>query len=85
MNSTDEFATDQQTMSEPESKTKVGFLQVASSVLASFFGIQSNERRERDFTHGRARDFILVGVVLTAVFILVVWGVVKLVMHLAGV
>lgn len=63
---------------------KLGFFQVLGSVLASFFGVQKNETRERDFRHGRARDFILVGLLLTLVFILTVWGVVQLVMHLAG-
>lgn len=62
---------------------KLGFLQVLGSVLSSFFGVQKNETRERDFKHGRARDFILVGILLTVLFILVVWGVVQLVMHVA--
>jgi hypothetical protein len=65
-------------------KEKLGFFQVLGSVLASFFGVQKNETRERDFRHGRARDFILVGLLLTLVFILAVWGVVQLVMRLAG-
>ena len=62
---------------------KLSLIQVFSSVLASFFGVQKNETRERDFTHGRARDFIIVGIVLTLAFILVVLGIVQLVMHLA--
>lgn len=64
-------------------KSKLGIVQIFSSVLSSFIGVQSDAKRERDFTQGRARDFIIVGVVLTAVFILAVWGVVSLVMHLA--
>ena len=66
-----------------EETPKLGLLQVLASVLASFLGVQSNEKRERDFTQGRARDFIIVGLVLTLLFILLVWGVVKLVMSLA--
>lgn len=61
----------------------LSFLQVLGSVLSSFLGVQKNATRERDFTQGRARDFILVGIVLTVVFILAVWGVVQLVMHVA--
>ena len=57
--------------------------QVFKSVLSSFIGVQSNETRERDFTRGRARDFIIVGIVLTLLFVLTVFGVVKLVMTLA--
>ena len=62
---------------------KLTWLQIFSSVIASFFGVQKNATRERDFTHGRARDFIIVGIVLTLAFILMVWGIVQLVMHLA--
>ena len=62
---------------------KLGILQILASVVASFFGVQSNARRERDFSQGRPRDFIVVGLLLTLVFILVVWGVVSLVMSLA--
>ena len=64
-------------------RNKLSLIQVFSSVLASFFGVQKNETRERDFAHGRTRDFIIVGIVLTLAFILVVLGIVQLVMHLA--
>ena len=60
-------------------------LGVFGSVLASMFGVQSNRRREADFTHGRPWQFIIVGLVMTAVFVLLIWGVVSLVMRLAGV
>jgi hypothetical protein len=62
---------------------RLGFLQVLGSVLASFFGVQKDARRERDFSRGRPRDFILVGLLLTAVFVLLVWGVVRVVLHFA--
>jgi hypothetical protein len=65
-------------------RQRLGFLAVLGSVLSSFFGVQKDETRERDFTRGRARDFILVGVLLTATFVLVVWGVVQLVMRVAA-
>jgi hypothetical protein len=62
---------------------KLSITQVFGSVMASFIGVQSNEKRERDFSQGRARDFVVVGLVLTLLFILAVWGVVQLVMSLA--
>jgi hypothetical protein len=65
---------------EPED---LSFLQTMSSVLASFIGVQSNAKRERDFTRGKASSFILVGLLLTVGFILAVLGVVMLVMHFA--
>ena len=53
------------------------FLQIASSILASFFGVQSAKNRERDFAHGKARAFILVGVLMTIVW----YGSISLVVH----
>ena len=59
--------------------------QVTKSVLAAGFGVQSNANRERDFKHGKASQFIILGLVFTILFILGVWGLVVLVMKLAGV
>lgn len=64
---------------------RLSFFQVIGSVLSSFVGVQNNATRERDFRRGRPRDFILVGVLLTALFVLLVWGVVQLVTSAAGV
>ena len=61
------------------------FLSVLGSVLASMFGVQSSRRHETDFTRGKPIHYILVGLLVTVVFILTVWGVVKLVVGLAGV
>jgi len=60
-------------------------LEVLGSVLASMFGVQSNRRREQDFVHGKPSQYIVIGLLVTLVFILTVWGVVSLVMRLAGV
>lgn len=67
-------------MTEP---TKLGFRHVLGSVASAFIGVQSHRNRERDFSHGRPRDFIVMGLLLTLVFVLVVWGVVSLVMRVA--
>ena len=64
---------------------KPNFLQAINSVLASFLGVQSNKNRERDFQQGKPAHFIIAGLIMTVVFILVVWGVVKLVLKSAGV
>ena len=56
----------------------VGFLDVVRSVLAAFLGVQSNRNRERDFQRGKPVHFIAVGLLATAVFVLVMWGLVKL-------
>jgi len=60
-------------------------LDVLGSVLASMFGVQSNRKREEDFTHGKPSQYIIIGLIVTVVFMLTIWVVVSLVMKLAGV
>jgi divalent metal cation (Fe/Co/Zn/Cd) transporter len=54
------------------------------SVAASFFGVQSSKNRDRDFKHGKAAHFIVVGIVATVVFILTIVLVVRLVLRMAA-
>jgi hypothetical protein len=54
------------------------------SVGASFFGVQNSKNRERDFKHGKAAHFIVVGLVATAVFVAVVILAVRLALRQAG-
>ncbi|TNG03018.1 MAG: DUF2970 domain-containing protein [Gammaproteobacteria bacterium] len=61
------------------------FFSVLWSVLASMFGVQSNRRREEDFTHGKPSHYIIIGLLVTLVFVLTVWAVVQVVMKVAGV
>ncbi|MEJ2315559.1 MAG: DUF2970 domain-containing protein [Gammaproteobacteria bacterium] len=74
-------------MTDPEKHEpqEPGLLAHVGSVLAAFFGVQSNRARERDFTKGKPSTYIILGIVLTIVFILVIFGVVKLVLSLSGV
>ena len=60
-------------------------LSVLGSVLASLFGVQSSRKREEDFTHGKPSQYVIIGLLVTVVFMLAVWGVVSLVMKMAGV
>jgi hypothetical protein len=59
-------------------------LQVVKSVLAAFFGVQSETNRTRDFTQGKPAHFILAGLVLTLVLVLALWAIVKLVLTSVG-
>ena len=70
-------------MDKQHETEKLSLAQVFGSVMSSFLVIQKNATRERDFKRGRARDFIIVGIVLTLLFIVSVWGVVQLVMSAA--
>lgn len=42
------------------------------------------KNRARDFTHGKPSHFVILGVLFTAVFALMLFGIVKLVLVLAG-
>ena len=63
---------------------RVTLLQTIGSVLASFFGVQSSQHWARDFTHGNALSFILVGLTLAGGFVLTLLTVVKLILRHAG-
>lgn len=61
-----------------------GLLQAMASAVAAAFGVQSGKNRQRDFKHGKARNFIIAGVLFTVVFIVVLVVIVKLVLRQAG-
>lgn len=70
---------------EPADDAPLGFKDMLQSVIAAAFGVQSGKNRSRDFSRGKPSHFIILGLLFTLVFILVIFGVVKLVLHLAGV
>ena len=55
-------------------------LQMFGSAISAMIGVQSKEKRERDFARGKASHFIIVGVVLTAIFVLTMASVVTLIL-----
>jgi len=61
------------------------FREMLQSVLAAAFGVQSGKNRARDFSRGKPSHFILLGLLFTSVFVLLLFGLVQLVLHLAGV
>lgn len=58
------------------------FLQVLQSTLAAAFGVQSSKNRKRDFTRGKASHFIMMGIGFTAVFVLIMAGLVSMILSL---
>lgn len=58
--------------------------QTVTSVAASFFGVQSSKNRKRDFSKGKPAHFVVIGLVMTALFILTVVMAVKLALRSAG-
>lgn len=74
-------------MTDPNEEQRpqhLSFYTLLSSVLAAFFGVQSNANRERDFSKGKISHFIAIGLIAGAVFILVIVGVVNLVLSLSA-
>ncbi|MFZ3152838.1 DUF2970 domain-containing protein [Pseudomonas sp.] len=71
-------------MSDEENKP-LTLWEMLQSVLSAALGVQSGKNRARDFSRGKPSHFIILGVLFTAVFVLVIFGIVKLVLHLAGV
>ena len=57
--------------------------QVFKSVLASFFGVQNEAMRQRDFTHGKPGQFVFIGLAITVLFIAMVYIAVKVVLYFA--
>lgn len=81
-NSVNEVET-QATEANDETQQTLTLGQMFGSAIAAMIGVQSKEKRERDFARGKASHFIIVGVVLTAAFVLVMAGVVTLVLRVA--
>jgi len=68
-------------MPEPKPPT---LWQMLLSIASAALGVQSQKNRERDFTHGKPLHFIVLGVLCTALFALLLFGLVTLVVHLAA-
>ncbi|MDP3815140.1 DUF2970 domain-containing protein [Pseudomonas sp.] len=58
--------------------------EMLQSVLSAALGVQSGKNRSRDFSRGKPSHFIILGVLFTAAFVLLIFAVVKLVLHFAG-
>ncbi|MCU9947059.1 DUF2970 domain-containing protein [Pseudomonas solani] len=69
---------------DDDSQRPLTFREMLHSVAAAAFGVQSGKNRSRDFSRGKPSHFIILGVLFTLVFALTLFGVVKLVLHFAG-
>ena len=72
-------------MSADNDNKPLTFWQILHSVLAAAFGVQSGKNRARDFSQGKPSQFIAMGLLFTLFFVLVLFGLVKLVLYLAGI
>ena len=56
---------------------EVTFLTIILSVFASFFGVQKDANRRRDFASGKFWHFFAAGLIFVLVFLLSLWGLVQ--------
>lgn len=73
--------------SEPDQKDPPQhntLMQTVGSVLAAFFGVQSSRNRHRDFTRGKAGHFIIIGGLMTVLFVVSLVVLVNLLIRFAG-
>ncbi len=63
---------------DPTQDTKpLTFVEMLQSTLWAALGVQKAENRQRDFTRGNWIHFVYMGVGFTAVFVLVMVGIVR--------
>ena len=68
---------------KPEKQKKITPFSFMGSIAAAWFGVQTKANRERDFEHGKFHHFVFGGIIFAVLFILLVVGIVKVVMHFA--
>ncbi len=54
------------------------FLSAIKSVMSAMIGVQKKKNLEEDFSKKSAMPFIVAGILMTLVFIIAVWVVVKI-------
>ena len=54
------------------------FLRAIKSVMSAMIGVQKKKNLEEDFSKNSATPFIVAGIIMTILFVFVVWGVVQL-------
>jgi Protein of unknown function (DUF2970) len=73
------------TAEKPDRQKKISPIAVMRSVIAASFGVQTRTNRERDFEQGKFHHFVIGGIVFAVLFVLFLVGMVKVVLHFAGV
>ena len=61
-------------------KGKLPFWKMMISVIQASFGVQSRANKERDFANGSVKGFIVAALIFTALFILTLVVVVRMVL-----
>lgn len=66
------------------SGSQPGFLSIVMSVLASAFGVQSQQNYQRDFSQGNLVVYLVIGVVFVALFVAALAMLVLFITHYYG-
>ncbi len=69
---------------KPSEQRRQSLGRVVGSVFASMFGVQSRKKHQDDFERGNPTLYIVVGLIATALFVVAVWAVVRLVIAAAA-
>jgi hypothetical protein len=64
-------------MKDNEKNRGTGLKAVLGSLLAGAIGVQSKDNWERDFSQGRFRDYVIGGIIFTALFVFSIIGMVN--------
>lgn len=85
MNSVDDeqMSNEKETLTQTTQKKQLSLFQTFKSVLWAMLGIQSKENLMRDFTHGKASNFIITGLIFVILFVLTLILIVNVVLHFA--
>lgn len=66
------------------SGSQPGFLSIVMSVLASAFGVQSQQNYQRDFSQGNLVVYLVIGVLFVALFVAALAMLVLFITHYYG-
>lgn len=69
---------------DPPKPRRATTLEVVSAVLWSFFGVRKRAHLEADAASIRPHQIIIAGVVVAALFVVLLLAIARLVVHLAG-
>jgi hypothetical protein len=66
--------------SQESPKAKIPFWIMLLSVMQASFGVQNKANKERDFASGSIKGFVVAALIFTAIFIMVLATIVRLVL-----
>ncbi len=75
---------DEHNKEDEQKESKPSTITIIGSIISGAFGVQSSRNRERDFKHGRLRNYIITALIFVGLFIGGVVTIVQLVLKQAS-